>query len=293
MSSEITLRFTNRVGAKKDVFPFPADESLPFVDVVQEICKKLNEKNINAINIATPAGYVLTKSHLTKNVGEIKEQFGEDFEIIVVGTVGMGSEEKNAGKAWQVGLAELQIPPFSAQWEVVGPRHPQWMKRIELEGVLLKKYLDFLKSESIPPWFKIMPDMKPPINGSIWRGYICVPSRPEIKFDMVILLSAEYPKVPPRAFVEESLIGLAGSKIYTKNRFPPTKDGKEPASGEWPKDPVTGKSFVMICHDHMSQLQGAWMSNLAIVHFFIREVWYWFAAMQNYIIEDYDKQSEN
>jgi hypothetical protein len=202
----------------------------------------------------------------------------------------MGSEEKNAGKSWQVGIAELQVPPFSAQWEAVGPRHPQWFKRIELEGVLLKKYLDYLKSENSPPWFKIMPDMKPPINGTVWRGFISVPTRPEIKFDMVILLSADYPKVSPRAFVEERLIGLAGSKIYTKNRFPPAKE-PNPATGEWPKDPVTGKSFVMICHDHMSQLEGAWTANLGIAHFFIREVWYWFAAMQNFIIEDFDKQA--
>ena len=89
MSENITLRFTTRVGAKKEIIPFPADESLPFLDVVQEICKKLNEKNVNSLNIATPAGMVLTKSDLVNNVGSIKEQFGEDFEIIIIGTVGM------------------------------------------------------------------------------------------------------------------------------------------------------------------------------------------------------------
>nr|MDO8114039.1 hypothetical protein [Candidatus Sigynarchaeota archaeon] len=88
MSENITLRFTTRVGIKKEVIPFPADESLPFIDVVQEICKKVNEKNVNSLNIATPAGNVLMKSDLFKSVGEIKEEFGIDFEIIIIGTVG-------------------------------------------------------------------------------------------------------------------------------------------------------------------------------------------------------------
>jgi hypothetical protein len=116
-----------------------------------------------------------------------------------------------------------------------------------------------------------------------------VPARPEIKFDMIIALSGEYPKVSPKAFVEESLIGLAGSKIYLKNRFPQQQDTE---TGEWAKDPETGKSFVMICHDHMAELQNAWTPNLGIVHFFIREVWYWFAAMQNAIIEEFDRQQD-
>jgi len=198
------------------------------------------------------------------------------------------SPDINQGKSYLVGMAELHVPPFAAPWENVGPRHVQWNDRIKLEIYSLKKYIDYLASENSKPWFYIMPDTSPAIKGVIWRGYICVPSRTDIKFDMVILLSAEYPKVPPKAFVEESLIKLAGSKIYIKNRFPPKQD---PVTGDWVKDPKTGKSFVMICHDHMAELDGAWMPNLGICHFFIREVWYWFAAMQNLIIAEYDKQS--
>jgi len=102
---------------------------------------------------------------------------------------------------------------------------------------------------------------------------------------LIIVLSGEYPKVSPRAFIEDSLVELAGSKIYLKNRFPPKMDEEN----KWVRDPVTGKSFVMICHDHMSEVKDAWTPNLGIVHFFIREVWFWFAAMQNLIIKEYDR----
>lgn len=49
-----------------------------------------------------------------------------------------------------------------------------------------------------------------------------------------------------------------------------------------------GKKYVMICHEHMSNTQ-AWRENLGIVHFFIRQVWVWWAAQQNVIIKEYDK----
>ena len=50
---------------------------------------------------------------------------------------------------------------------------------------------------------------------------------------------------------------------------------------------MTKKTYVMICHDHMSELQQAWEPSLGIVHFFIREVWFWFASMQNLIIDNW------
>nr|MDO8112106.1 hypothetical protein [Candidatus Sigynarchaeota archaeon] len=190
-------------------------------------------------------------------------------------------------KAWQVGLAELRVPPFTEKWESVGPKHPEWNERIKLEIHALGKYIEFLRSEGSKPWFYIKPDTR--FKGVIWRGYITLPTHPDLKFDMIILLSGEYPRAMPKAFIEDSLIELAGSKIYVKNRYPPpSKD--DPAPKQWPKDPETGKSFVMICHDHMSAVEGAWAPNLGIVHFFIREVWFWFAAMQNVIIREHEKR---
>nr|MDO8114038.1 hypothetical protein [Candidatus Sigynarchaeota archaeon] len=193
----------------------------------------------------------------------------------------------NKGKAWQIGIAELHVPPFALQWEAIGPKHPLWIERIKLEITLIHKYIDYLCSEKSKPWFYIKPDTSPSIKGIVWRGNILVPAKPEINFDIVIVLNLDYPKVAPRAFVEERLIGLAGQKIYVKNRFPSEQD---PRTGEWVKDPQTGKSYVMICHDHIAELEGAWTPNLGIVHFFIREVWYWFAAMQNQIVDLYNQQ---
>ncbi|MHA1698448.1 MAG: hypothetical protein ACTSWN_06385 [Promethearchaeota archaeon] len=196
------------------------------------------------------------------------------------------SELESKHEKWQKSLAELYTPPFARKWATVGPKHPLWNQRIKLEIHLIGKYIQFLKSENAKQWFYIRPDPNPKYKSMLWRGYIQIPSRPHLKFDMVILLSGEYPKVTPRAFVEESLISLAGSKIYVENRFPP----KKLPNGEWAKDPVTKKSYVMICHDHMARLENAWAPNLGIVHFFIREVWFWFAAMQKFIIEEDDRR---
>jgi hypothetical protein len=45
----------------------------------------------------------------------------------------------------------------------------------------------------------------------------------------------------------------------------------------------------MICHEHMSDTK-AWKANLGIAHFFIRQIWVWWAAQQNVIIQEYDKK---
>lgn len=196
---------------------------------------------------------------------------------MVLGPNGEASE----GKKWQRSLAELYCPPFADKWRQVGPKHPAWPQRVKLEVLLLGKYVEFLRSENAKPWFVIKPDPNPQYKGMIWRGEYMIPDRPHLRFDIVIVLNGDYPKVTPRAFMEESIVPLAGSKIYLENRFPPQRDRE----GNWMRDPATGKSFVMICHDHMSEVEDAWTDNLGIVHFFIREFWMWQAVMQRYIIE--------
>ena len=178
------------------------------------------------------------------------------------------------GNRWNAGLAEQYVPPFNEKWGSVGPTHPQWQERVKLEIISLSKYINFLKSELPYPWFILKPDPNPKYNFLIWRGELRIPSRRDIKFDMIILLNSEYPKVIPRCLLSEEISNYCG-KIYLKNTF---------------TDPVSKKTFVMICHDHMNELAHAWAPNLGIVHFFIREVWFWFAAMQNIIIENYDNK---
>lgn len=45
----------------------------------------------------------------------------------------------------------------------------------------------------------------------------------------------------------------------------------------------------MICHEHMSNTE-AWNQNLGIAHFFIQQVWVWWAAQQIVIIQELDKK---
>ncbi|MHA1749634.1 MAG: hypothetical protein ACTSYS_13785 [Promethearchaeota archaeon] len=178
---------------------------------------------------------------------------------------------------WQVNIAELHVPPLAPIWANVGPKHPKWQERLKLEVLLLKKYITFLRSEGSKPWFYLVIDKNPQFRGMLWRGYIQIPSRPDIKFNIVILLSSEYPKIMPRCFVEESISNYCG-KLYLNNKW---------------KDPITSRSFIMICHDHMKEISRIWEPVLSIAHFFIREVWFWFAAMQNIIIQEWDKKHQN
>lgn len=175
---------------------------------------------------------------------------------------------------WQRGAAEEKVLPFKEEMGKIGPRHPQWQLRVKAEIVSLTNYLSFLKDQFPRPWFQLKPDPDPKYNFMIWKGFIQIPARPEIKFDMVILLSSEYPNVIPRCFLDSDIVEYAG-KLYLKNTF---------------TDPLIKKNYVMICHDHMGEVEDAWAPNLSIAHFFIREVWFWFGAMQNMIIAEWDKK---
>ncbi len=178
-----------------------------------------------------------------------------------------------SSKSWQTGLAEQYIKPLSKEFANIGPKHPRWKDRVKAEIMSLAKYIQFLSTEFSVPWLQIKPDPNPKYNFMLWNGFIQVPQRNEIKFDMVILLNSEYPLVIPRCFLEEKITKYSG-KIYLKNCY---------------KDPVTNKNYVMICHDHMGEVVNAWEPTLGIAHFFIREVWFWFAAMQNHIINEWDR----
>lgn len=185
----------------------------------------------------------------------------------------MGNSANPPKKAWHSSLAERFVPPLNSKWANVGPKHPQWKGRVKEEILSLAKYIKFLSSEFSIPWIHLKPDQNPKYNFMLWRGTIQIPKRPEIKFDLLILLSSEYPKVIPRCFLEEDVANYTG-KLYQKNQY---------------RDDLTKKTYVMICHDHMSEISNVWDSNLGIAHFFIREVHFWFAAMQNNIIREWDR----
>lgn len=173
---------------------------------------------------------------------------------------------------WQRTKVEKQVPEFIPKWSEVNPKHPAWKDRIRLEVVLLKKYLEFLKSEGAMPWFQLKPDTDEKYRWLRWFGFLRIPQRPELQFNIIILLPPEYPLVFPRCFIEERIAKYCGGKLYLKNRI----KGSD------------GIPYVMICHDHMNDLN-AWKPTLGIAHFFIREVWYWWSAQINFIIRMYDE----
>ncbi|MHA1303064.1 MAG: hypothetical protein ACTSQE_14240 [Candidatus Heimdallarchaeaceae archaeon] len=154
----------------------------------------------------------------------------------------------------------------------INPKHPKWQERVKIEILNLAKYVQFLQQKGGHSWFFLAPSKDPKFNFMKWEGYLQVATRPEIRFKIVILLPGNYPLACPRAFIEERVVEYAG-KIYTKNVW------EEP----------NGERFLMICHDHMKEIDNIWDPRLTIAHFFIREVFYWWAAQQNLIIEHYDK----
>jgi len=157
----------------------------------------------------------------------------------------------------------------------IGPKHPNWKERVKIEILNLKKYVEYLQQKGGKSWFFLAPTKDIKYNYMKWNGYLQVPTRPEIRFKMVILLPSSYPNACPRAFAEESIAEYAG-KVFLKNIW------EEP----------DGEKYVMICHEHMETVDEAWSPQLTIAHFFIREVFYWWAAQQNLIIDSWDKKKE-
>ncbi|MFW9990153.1 MAG: hypothetical protein ACFFC3_16035 [Candidatus Odinarchaeota archaeon] len=171
---------------------------------------------------------------------------------------------------WQKSILDEIVQEFPEKWSEIGPKSPAWKDRIKGEIEKVMKYINFLKTTKNRPWFKLFPEKNPRYNYLIWNGNLLVPERPEIHFEIKVLLTSEYPKVCPRCFIEEDIINYCG-KIFLKNI--------------WEQN---NKKYIMICHEHMSNTE-AWHSRLGIAHFFIREIWVWWAAQQNSIITEFDK----
>ncbi|MHA1749635.1 MAG: hypothetical protein ACTSYS_13790 [Promethearchaeota archaeon] len=88
MSEMITLYFTTRVGPEKKTTPFPASSSLLFLDVIKEVCNKFGLE-MQTLSIATPAGMVLSTTDFSKSVKLVINEYGNAFEIIDQGIVGI------------------------------------------------------------------------------------------------------------------------------------------------------------------------------------------------------------
>jgi len=179
-------------------------------------------------------------------------------------------------KKWFMTPGERAVFKMEGPLVKVGPKHPLWPKRVKAEVLNLKRYLDYIIQSGGRPWFQLYPSTKKEHNYLIWYGHLNVATRPEIKFDIVVLLPATYPIDCPRALIhDEVLHEYKCSNIYVENKY---------------SDPTTKKTYVMICHDHMKEVGEAWLPELTISHFFIREIHTWWEAKQNDIIEEWDKK---
>ncbi|TXT63147.1 MAG: hypothetical protein BAJALOKI1v1_780010 [Promethearchaeota archaeon] len=268
MSTQLnTIYFVNKFGSEKKQVPFPVSPNLKLMDIIPEISKKFGILSQN-ICLANMGGQVLTSSDLMKPIKELVDQFGNTFDIIDRGVVG---DTKPTEIRWQRSILDEVIEEFPSEWVYIGPKHPAWRDRIKLEIEKILKYVEFLKINHSRAWFKLFPEKDRRYNYLVWTGEIVVPERPEIKFEIKLLLTSEYPKVSPRCFAEEKIVDYCG-KLFLKNI--------------WVQN---GKKYIMICHEHMANTQ-AWNNHLGIAHFFIRQVWVWWAAQQNVIIKEFDKK---
>lgn len=271
------LYFTTTVGTEYQQIPFETAGSVEFYEVLNEIAKKLNLSS-QGIAVAPPGGSALVYSDYKLTVEEIIQRYGAHFSIINRGIVGGTSNAppKNSDSVesrFFTNEAEKGILMFPNLVTQIGPDHPRWIDRVKLEIKNVSSYLRFLNQQRSQPWFFLKPCEEKKYNFVKWEGYLKVPSRPEICFDLVILLSKAYPKVFPKAFVEKRIIEYCAGNIYVSNT--------------WEEQ---NKTFVMICHDHINE-QSAWDPHMSIAHFFIREVWYWWNAKQNTIIRLWDEKN--
>ena len=175
--------------------------------------------------------------------------------------------------------AEAYIKEFTdSPIALVSPSSVNWNSRVALEIKNLMSYIDYLKRLENSLWFFLKPSTDKRYNFQRWDGVLKVPTRPDIQFELRIILTSEYPYVYPRAFAEESIKDYCAGNIYPKNIW---QDTENPS-----------KNFIMICHDHMKELK-AWSPGFSLTHFLVREVYYWWMAKLNRVIIEWDKKKSS
>ncbi|MBD3190077.1 MAG: hypothetical protein GF308_05515 [Candidatus Heimdallarchaeota archaeon] len=185
------------------------------------------------------------------------------------------AEDGTLKKRWFPVPAEHAVLKMDGLLENIGPKHPVWSKRVKAEILNIESYRKFIRKQGGIPWFHLVPSKKKAYNFLLWEGYLRVVSRPEIRFDFIILLPATYPTNCPRALIDEVVLKkYKCSKIYANNTY---------------VDKDTKKTYVMICHDHLKEVGEVWTPSLTIAHFLIREVHTWWTAQQNLVLTTYDE----
>ena len=287
MSEENTIYFVNKFSPEKEQIeiPFPISPETTLLNLIPELSSKLEIPQAR-ICLATKGGNVLNEKNYQMPIKELIEKFGISFDILDSGGVGMEpgeneEEEDNHEKEkpryyWHPTILDKLIPEFGEKWIHVNPKTYQWQERMKLEIKKIADYINYLRNEKSKPWFTLKPQRHPPCKLRIWHGYLRVPDEEEdIKFEIRVLIPPEYPKLSPLCFIDEEVMNYCG-KLYPKQTFP-----------------QNGKTFILICHDHLEKNEDIWKPSLGIAHFFIREIWIWWATQQNLIVREYLRKNCN
>lgn len=273
MSKDLyTVYFIIKFGPEKTQIPVPAAPNLKFKDIIPELSKKVGIEAYN-LSISTVALYILTENDLNKTVREVVEKFGNTFQILNRDDV--GNESIPDDHLYHQTILDQQLSEFPPEIASITPKDGLlWDKRIKIEIQYLMKLLNYLKLYNGLPWFRLYPEKTRKYKYLVWGGYISIPEKPEIKFDIKVLITSEYPKACPRCFIDKE-IEKYSDKIFLKNI--------------WKQD---GKTYKMICHEHITK-KNVWKETFGIAHFLIRQIWIWFAVQQNYIMAEYEKHQCN
>lgn len=165
---------------------------------------------------------------------------------------------------------EKELVHIENQYKNSTPKDSNWIERVKLEMKNIAKYLDYLNNQTHSLWFYLVPNRDTKNNFRIWEGYLKIPQRNNVQFDMIIILSSQYPKVYPRAFIEEKIIKYAAGNLYHTTEYI-----------------HNNKKYIMICHDHIDELN-LWTPDLTIAHFLLREVLVWWNSKLSTITKKID-----
>ena len=170
--------------------------------------------------------------------------------------------------------AENVLKEFPDPLINVTPKHQLWDKRVQVEVKNLIEYIEYLKQKEGQLWFFLKPTSNKKYDYKRWDGNMYVPSQPDIKFDIRVVLPSEYPLVYPVAFAEKSIMDYCAGHIYPHNI--------------WIDEEDRTREFIMICHDHMKEQERAWDPHLSIAHFMIREIHVWWMSKVNTVIREWN-----
>lgn len=262
----VKLIFKPTVGVRRDQIPVVVGTDVLFKEVVRDVIKKLGLPLEETSIQSEEKHRGMLDDLLSETVGEVVAKYGTNFRILPRTIVGTDEDVFDTG-------IERHFPEMPKEVSRITPRDRDWYDRVKVELAFMVRYKNLLmKRFKAPMWFQLVPRARDGDNYQKWKGFIKVPEEPTLEFDLRVVLGSEYPKVMPRAFLDDRICGLT-SKFYRKPTFE-----------------EDGKVFYPICHDHMKELKRAWKPTYGIAHFFSREIYIWWVSELNCIVSEWRKR---